>query len=217
MDEREDAKRAAAHAAALEVADGMRVGLGTGSTVAHFLPALARRGLSGLRCVATSVRSEKDARALGIPVEAFDTLDRLDIAVDGADQVASDRWLMKGGGGAHTREKVVAAAAERFVVIADSHKTVERLAPPVPLEVLRFGMPATIATLSRLGSPKVRDAPPTPDGNVLFDLFDCDLSKPTSLAARLEAVPGLVGHGLFPPSMVSLVLVGRSDGLVRRA
>ena len=100
----------------------MKVGLGTGSTVAHLLPALAARGLSDLRCVATSVATEQQATELGIPVEPFDNLDHLDIAIDGADQVAPDRWLVKGGGGAHTREKIVAASAERFVVIADSSK-----------------------------------------------------------------------------------------------
>src|SRR4029450_2956507 len=105
--------------------DGMRVGLGTGSTVAHLLPALAARRLEGLRCVATSVATEERAKELGIPVEDFDTLDRLDIAIDGADQIAPDRWLVKGGGGAHTREKIVAATAERFVVIGDSTKPVD--------------------------------------------------------------------------------------------
>ena len=97
----------------------MVVGLGTGSTVAHLLPALAARGLE-IRCVVTSTATEEQARELGIPVEDFDRLDRLDIAIDGADQIAPDGWLVKGGGGAHTREKIVAAAADRFVVIADS-------------------------------------------------------------------------------------------------
>ena len=122
----DDEKRLAAEAAAELVEDGMLVGLGTGSTVAHFLPALARRGLR-LRCVATSLQTESAARELGLAVEPFDELDRLDLAVDGADQVAPDRWLVKGGGAAHTREKIVAAAAERFVVIASSDKLVEAL------------------------------------------------------------------------------------------
>ena len=107
-------KKIAAEAAAELVSDGMKVGLGTGSTVAHLLPALAARGLKDLRCVATSVATEQHATELGIPVEPFDKLDRLDIAIDGADQVAPDHWLVKGGGGAHTREKIVAAAAEQL-------------------------------------------------------------------------------------------------------
>ena len=116
----DDEKRLAAEAAAELVESGMTVGLGTGSTVAHLLPALARRGLTDLRCVATSVATEEQARGLGIPVEDFDSLQRLDIAIDGTDEVTPDGWLIKGGGGAHLREKIVAAAADRFVVIADS-------------------------------------------------------------------------------------------------
>src|SRR4051795_4972005 len=133
-------KRAAAEAAAELVEDGMAVGLGTGSTVAHLLPALAARGLRGLRCVATSPATERAARELGIDVGDFAGLERLDIAIDGADQVAPDRWLIKGGGGAHLREKIVAAAAARFVVIVDSSKDVEALRPPVPLELPPFGL-----------------------------------------------------------------------------
>ena len=127
MSEADDEKRIAAEAAAELVEDGMTVGLGTGSTVAHLLPAIARRGLSGIRCVATSVATEEQARELGIPVEEFGELERLDIAIDGTDQVTPDGWLIKGGGGAHLREKIVAAAAERFVVIADSSKPVDAL------------------------------------------------------------------------------------------
>src|SRR5258706_437187 len=108
----EQEKRAAAEAAALLVEDGMTVGLGTGTTVRYLLPALARRGLS-VRCVATSDRTASAAAELGLAVEPFDALDSLDIAIDGADQIAPDGWLIKGGGGAHTREKIVACAAKR--------------------------------------------------------------------------------------------------------
>ena len=142
-------KRIAAEAAAELVEDGMTVGLGTGSTVAHLLPAIAARGVSGIRCVATSVATEEQARELGIPVEEFSQLQRLDIAIDGTDQVTPDGWLIKGGGGAHLREKIVAAAAERFIVIADSSKPVEALSAPVPLELFAFGI---ASTLERLGS-----------------------------------------------------------------
>ena len=197
-------KRAAADAAAELVEDGMRVGLGTGSTVAHLLPALARRRLE-LRCVATSPATEAGARELGLAVEPFDELDRLDIAIDGADQIDPAGWLIKGGGGAHTREKVVAAAAERFVVIASSNKIVRALAPPVPLELLRFGLPAT---LRALGDTKPRDAPPSPDGGLIADYMG-KIGDPAALATHLASTPGVVDHGLFPPKMVSEVLVGR--------
>src|ERR1700710_2380008 len=140
-------KRLAAEAAAELVETGMTVGLGTGSTVAHLLPALARRGLTDLRCVATSPATEEQARGLGIPVENFDSLGRLDIAIDGTDEVTPDGWLIKGGGGAHLREKIVAAAADRFVVIADSSKPVDTFTWPIPLELFAFGLASTLARL----------------------------------------------------------------------
>jgi ribose 5-phosphate isomerase A len=208
----DDEKRLAAEAAAELVEDGMAVGLGTGSTVAHLLPAIARRGLTGIRCVATSVATEQQARELGIPVEEFGELERLDIAIDGTDQVTPDGWLIKGGGGAHLREKIVAAAAERFVVIADSSKPVDRLAPPVPLELFAFGLRSTLA---RLGPEvELRNAPPSPDGGVIADFLG-EVGDPAALAARLEADPGVAAHGLFPPTIVTHVLVAR-EGQVER-
>jgi ribose 5-phosphate isomerase A len=209
-------KKLAAEAAAELVSDGMRVGLGTGSTVAHLLPAIGERGLKDLRCVATSVATEEHAREHGIPVEPFEELERLDIAIDGADQIAPDRWLVKGGGGAHTREKIVAATAERFVVIADSSKTVERTEPPIPLELHRFGLASTLARISaELGEVEPRpDAPPSPDGGVIAD-YRGEVGDPAELAARLSAIPGVVDHGLFPAEMVSEVLIGRGDSVER--
>jgi ribose 5-phosphate isomerase A len=205
-------KRIAAEAAAELVEDGMTVGLGTGSTVAQLLPALAARNLSGIRCVATSVATEQQARELGIPVEEFSQLRRLDIAIDGTDQVTPDGWLIKGGGGAHLREKIVAAAAERFVVVADSGKPVDLLSAPVPLELFAFGI---ASTLERLGPEVVlRDVPRSPDDGLIAD-YRGDIGDPAELAARLEADPGVAAHGLFAPAMVSAVLVG-AGGTVER-
>lgn len=214
MSAADDEKRIAAEAAAQLVGDGMTVGLGTGSTVAHLLPAIAARGVSGIRCVATSVATEEQARGLGIPVEDFDTLGRLDIAIDGADEIQPDGWLIKGGGGAHLREKVVAAAAARFVVIADSSKPVEAFTWPVPLELFGFG---AASTLERLG-PEVepRDVPRSPDGGVIAD-YRGPLGDPAELAARLEADPGVAAHGLFPPALVHDVFVGRDGEVEHRA
>jgi ribose 5-phosphate isomerase A len=207
-------KKAVARAAAQLVQDGMRVGLGTGSTVRPMLPALAERGLKDLRCVATSVATDVLARELGLNVEPFERLDALDIAIDGADQITPDGWLVKGGGGAHTREKVVAAAAARFVVIGSSDKAVDALGPPVPLELLSFGLPAT---LRALGDARVRpDTPPSPDGNVIADLFE-PFDDPAALSARLDAIPGLVGHGLFAPAIVTDVLIARGDEVEHRS
>jgi ribose 5-phosphate isomerase A len=206
-------KQLVAQAAADLVEDGMRVGLGTGSTAARFVEALAARKLD-LRCVATSPATEELAKAIGLRLEPFtgaDALPRLDIAFDGADQVAPDRWVVKGGGGAHTREKIVAAAAERFVVMVSSEKLVERVRPPIPVELAAFGLTATLAGLE---SVRLLDAAPTPDGGVLADWVG-DVGDPAALAARLAATPGVVDHGLFPPQLVAEVLVGRGADVVR--
>ena len=204
-------KRAAARAAAELVESGMLVGLGTGSTVAHLLPALAERGLD-IRCVATSVATEDAARELGIAVEPFEGIGRLDIAIDGADQVDPGGWLVKGGGGAQVREKIVAAAADRFVVIADSSKPVDRIGPPIPLELLRYGIDAT---LRHLGEASLRDAPPSPDDGLIAD-YHGEVGDPAEVAARLAATPGVVDHGLFEPDLVSTILVARGDEVDRR-
>lgn len=204
-------KRAAAAAAAELVEDGAVVGLGTGSTIGHFLPALAARGLD-LRCVCTSPATEDRARAAGLAVVPFAGIEQLDIAVDGADQVDPRGWLVKGAGGAHTREKIVAAAAERFVVIVSSDKLVEALAPPVPLELLPFGIDAT---LHSLGAVELRDAPLSPDGGMLAAYLG-PVADAAGLSARLSQTPGVVDHGLFAPGLVSEILIGRGARVERR-
>jgi ribose 5-phosphate isomerase A len=211
MADRAAEKQAAAAAAAALVEDGSTVGLGSGSTVAYLLPALAARGLT-LRCVSTSVATDVAARALGLVVEPFEQLVRLDIAIDGADQVDPDGWLIKGGGGAHTREKVVAAAADRFVVIASGDKVVDALGPPVPLELLAFGLPATLAALGRA---ELRHVPLSPDGGAIAD-YHGEVADPAALAARLSAMPGVIDHGLFPPALVHDVLIARGDEIEHR-
>lgn len=211
MTDANEQKRAAAEAAALLVSDGDRVGLGTGSTVAHLLPVLAARGLS-LRCAATSPATERAARALGLVVEDLDELGRLDIAIDGADQIDPGGWLVKGGGAAHTHEKIVAAASERFVVIASAEKAVAELRPPVPLEILRFG---ARATLSLIGQARLREVPPSPEHNLIAD-YCGPIEDARTLAVRLADTPGVVDHGLFAPEMVSDILIATSDGVEHR-
>jgi ribose 5-phosphate isomerase A len=207
----EDEKRIAAQASVDFVENGMTVGLGTGSTVAYLLPALADRRLD-IRCVATSPRTADAAIALGLRVLDFSEVDRFDVAIDGADQIAPDGWLIKGGGAAHTREKIVANAAARFVVIADSSKPVPALNGTVPVELLAYGLSATLRELAGV---VLRDVPRSPDNGVIGD-FHGDLSDPAALAARLSAAPGLVDHGLFPPSMVSDVLIARGVDVEHR-
>lgn len=206
-------KQAVGRAAAELLEDGMRVGLGTGSTVAYLLPAIAARGLRGLRCVATSLATEAQARGLGLAVEGLDDLGELDVAIDGADQVDSESWLVKGGGGAQTREKIVAAAARRFVVIVSAEKVVTALGPPVPVEVLRFGVKST---LEAIGRAQLRGVAESPDGGLIADYLGA-VDDPRELAARLSAIPGVVEHGLFAPEMVSEVLIASEHGVERRA
>jgi ribose 5-phosphate isomerase A len=214
-------KEAAGRAAALLLRDGMRVGLGTGSTAHWFILAAGEAVRSGLRiqAVATSEASARLAGELGI---ALVELDRrgLDLAVDGADLVDPESRLIKGGGGAHVRERLVAVAARRFVVVADASKMVAQLRGPVPVEILSFGADATLAALEACGAfftlradpegrPRVSDS-----GNLLGDGHFDLISDPEGLARRLDAVPGLVGHGLFL-GMADLVLVGDETGGVR--
>ena len=142
----------------------------------------------------------------------LDSLPELDLAIDGADQVDPAAWLVKGGGGAHTREKIVAAAASRFVVIASADKAVPALHSPVPLELVPFGVQHTLATL---GPSRLREAPPTPDGGILADYLG-PVEDPRELSARLSATPGVVEHGLFGPEMVSEVLIADAGGVRRQ-
>jgi ribose 5-phosphate isomerase A len=206
----DEEKRVAAHAAADLVEDHMRVGLGTGSTVGYLVAELSRRG-SRAAFVATSPRTEMIAKDAGLNVEMFDTWDRIDLAIDGADQISADGWLIKGGGGAHTREKVVAASADRFVVIADSSKRVLALHPPVPLELMTFGL---AATLRELEPTTLRASDLSPDGGVIADYFG-DVANPADLERRFADVPGVIGHGLFAPHIVDEVLVGVGAAVLR--
>jgi ribose 5-phosphate isomerase A len=206
-------KRLAAQAASELVQSGMTVGLGTGSTAAYLIAPLAARGLE-ITCVATSPATAAAAIAAGLNVVEFtgpDAPARLDIAIDGADQVDPAGWLVKGGGGAHTREKAVAAAADLFVVVVSANKMVERLTAPVPLELIRFGL---AGTLRRVADARLRDAPPSPDGGVIADYFG-EFDDPATLAAELSAETGIVEHGLFPAAMVGEVLIGSGDRVER--
>jgi ribose 5-phosphate isomerase A len=196
------------------VEDGMRLGLGTGSTVAYLLEALGERigELRELRCAATSPATAEAARALGLVVDSLDDLVELDLAIDGADQIDPAGWLVKGRGGALTREKIAASAARRFVVIASAEKPVQQLSPPVPLELMRFGLHSTLRALPTVA---VRDAPPSPDGGVIADYLG-SVSDPVALTSRLSETPGVVEHGLFAPKLVSLILIAGDSGVQRR-
>ena len=204
------AKQVVAEAAAPLVEDGMRVGLGTGTTIAHLLPLLPAQARDVVY-VATSPQTERTALELGLDLRPFETLDRLDLALDGADQVDPSGWLVKGGGGAHTREKVVAAAAERFVVLVSSEKLVDALRPPIPLELLAFGLRATLRALAPT---QLRGAMTSPDGNLIADYLG-PVNDPAVLDVRLSGTPGLIEHGLFAPGLVSEILVATTSSVRR--
>lgn len=218
-------KRAAAEAAADEVEDGMLLGLGTGSTVAHFLKVLARRlqegDLKGIRGVPTSVRTATEAHSLEIPLTNLDDDPVLDLAVDGADEVSPDLDLIKGLGGALLREKVVAQAADRFIVVADGTKLVKRLGTraPVPVEVLPFAAAPVRRFAEGLGARvTVREEAPdapyvTDNGNFVLDChFAGGLDDPAGLDRTLRARAGVVETGLFL-GMAETALVGTDEGL----
>ena len=207
-------KELAGRRAAELVQDGMRVGLGTGSTVRHTILALGERK-PDIRCVATSERTHELAAALGLTLLPPDEIGRLDLAIDGADAVDAELNLVKGGGGAHAREKIVAAMAERFVVIVEESKLVERLgAFPLPLELLPFAAGVVAEWVRELGAERVTAREARSDnGNVLLDAHFGSIDDPAALAARLAALPGLVAHGIFPGEMVERVIVAGRSGL----
>jgi ribose 5-phosphate isomerase A len=201
----DEAKRRAGESAAALVEPGTTVGLGTGSTAAHAIRRLGERVAEGLDVVGvpTSFDSRQRAREAGIPLRALDDVDHIDLAIDGADQVA-DFDLVKGGGAAHAREKLVDTAAERFVVVVDPSKRADVLSHPVPVEVLpvAHGLVAD-AVRDEGGDPSLRraerkDGPVVTDnGNLVLDCDFGDITAPATLARTLSALPGVVEHGLF--------------------
>lgn len=213
-DEFAEMKEEAGRRAAAYVEDGMRVGLGTGSTVHWTIVALGERA-PDITCTATSHRTHDLATSLGLRVVTPDEIGALEIAIDGADEVDPLFNLTKGGGGAHTREKIVARMAARFVVVVDEHKLVPHLGPfGTPVELLDFAPDVTMRWIRALGATEVtvRDEP-SDNGNLLADAWFGEIIDPVALCARLDAVPGLVAHGLFPAEMVERVVVAGTDGV----
>ena len=205
-------KREAAARAVAEITSGMKLGLGTGSTARHFVDLLGERVAQGLDivCVPTSEATARQARECGIPLSDLDTLDRLDLTVDGADEIDPSLNLIKGGGGALLREKIVAAASDAMIVIADSSKIVDALGRfPLPIEVNRFGLGATRHAIAAImnhhhaqGELKLRtsgNGEPflTDGGHLILDAFFGRISQPEALSSELLDIPGVVQHGLF--------------------
>jgi len=214
----DDDKRLAAEAAVAEVEDGMIVGLGTGSTAAFAIAALARRIAAGLnvQAVATSEASAQAAFAAGIVVRDFADVAMVDLAIDGTDEIDSRLWAIKGAGGAMLREKAVAAAARRFIVIADGSKRVAAIgAAKLPVEVLPFARSFVVARLEALGARvTLRPTYETDNGNLVADCHFAEMADPRALAAAIEAIPGSLGHGLFLDEVDAAYIA--SNGTVER-
>ncbi|WP_306054825.1 ribose-5-phosphate isomerase RpiA [Natronococcus wangiae] len=224
------AKRRAGERAAEEVEDGSVVGLGTGSTTAAAIEAIGRAVDDGLdvRGIPTSFQSRRLALEVGIPLTTLDAVERVDLAIDGADQVVDDAdaaafgALIKGGGAAHAREKFVDATADRFVVVADPSKLTDRLERPVPIEVLPDAHTVVADRVTDLGGePTLRNAEGK-DGPVVTDngnlVLDCEfgaIDDPETLATRLSSVPGVVEHGIFV-DLADATYVGTDDGVEER-
>lgn len=217
---REKEKQAASHEAASLVKEGMIVGLGTGSTAAYMIKELGRRVAAGLHIlgVPTSYQAQYLALECGIPLTTLDEHPRIDIAIDGADQVAGLNAL-KGGGGAHTREKIVARSAEKFVVIIDENKVVHRLDRPVPLEVLPYARRLVEREVEELGGKPVlrlseKKAGPviTDNGNLLIDADFGPISDPEALDIALSRCEGIIEHGIF--TGIDTICIGKKDGRV---
>ncbi len=220
------AKKAAGHAAAELVESGMRVGFGTGSTFVHVLDRLQQRvrdeGLDVIG-VPTSEATARRARELGLPLGDLESIDALDLAIDGADEVDGAKVLIKGGGGALVREKIVAAAADELVVVVSANKVVERLGSTfaLPVEVMPFGWRQAARAIARLGVEAVlRNAEHgvparTDNDNYVLDCKFKHITEPAELERTLNAIPGVIDNGLFV-GMAGRVLVGETDGTVRR-
>ncbi|TPG22408.1 ribose-5-phosphate isomerase RpiA [Sphingomonas koreensis] len=221
----DDDKRLAAEAAVAEVRPGMLVGLGTGSTAAFAIAAIGAMVARGLEidAVATSRASEKLAEKYGISLLDFEDVAAVDLAIDGADEIDSRCRAIKGAGGAMLREKIVASAAKRMIVIADGSKRVAALGrAPVPVEVLPFARSFVTAGLKALGgNPVLRKAGGDPyltdQHNIVIDCAFADLADPDGLALALSAIPGVLGHGLFVSEVDAAYVAqdGRIDRLER--
>jgi ribose 5-phosphate isomerase A len=229
----DELKESAARAALDLVTEGMRLGLGSGSTAARFVGALGERVAAGLNvtCVPTSEATRAQAERLGIPLTTLDQTPQLDLTVDGADEIDGQLRIIKGGGGALLREKIVATASDRMVVIADDGKLVSTLGLfPLPVEVVRFGLMATMRLIEAIAAetgchgaitlrPGPGDAPfVTDQGNLILDCAFGSIPEPEVLAFSLKRVPGVVEHGLFL-GLADLAIVAGRDGVkaLRRA
>jgi ribose 5-phosphate isomerase A len=213
-------KEEVARAAVAELSHGVRLGVGTGSTVDCFIDALAASGLRVEVAVASSVRSEERLRSRGIAVTHLSELaSPLDVYVDGADEIDPRQYMIKGGGAALTREKIVASASRRFICIVDVSKQVPVLgAFPLPVEVIEMAVVPVSWAFAALGGQPVRRAGVTTDnGHPILDIHGLRFDDPPAWEDRLNAIPGIVTHGIFAHQKADLALIAGPDGVIRVA
>jgi ribose 5-phosphate isomerase A len=215
--DQESKKAAVGTAAAAEVPEGCHLGVGTGSTVNYFIDALAARKLELNAVVSSSEATTARLRQHGFTVTELNQAGNLDLYVDGADEVDSAGHLIKGGGGALTREKIIAGASRRFVCIVDDSKLVRVLGKfPLPVEVIAMGRSFVARQLVRLGGlPEYREGFVTDNGNVILDVRHLDLVNPIEMEDRINAIPGVVTVGIFGRRKADLVLAASDGGLQR--
>lgn len=212
-------KKNAGEAAAAYVEAGMVVGLGTGSTAAWFVKALAARNLPDLRCVPTSERTADLARELGLTLSTLEDTPRIDLTVDGADECDPHKRLIKGGGAALTREKIIAEASKQFVCIIDPSKQVPVLGKfPLPVEVIPMARSLVAREILALtgGQPVWRDGTVTDNGNVILDIHNLSITDPMAMEREINQIPGVVSVGLFARRPADIVIVGGEPPVVLR-
>jgi ribose 5-phosphate isomerase A len=211
----DDKKKAAAQAALKYIKDGTIVGVGTGSTVNYFIDALADVKDKIQGAVSSSDASTKRLEALGIEVFDLNSVDKFDIYVDGADEITKHKHMIKGGGAALTREKIVAAVAEKFICIIDDTKQVPMLGRfPLPVEVIPMARSYVAREIVKLGGdPAYRQGVMTDNGNVILDIHNLEILNPVELEKQLNAIVGVVTNGLFANRGADVVLVGTNSGV----
>ena len=211
----DDKKKAVARAALEFVEPGIIVGVGTGSTANYFIDALAEVKHKVDASVASSEESARRLRAHGIPVTDLNSVSEIAVYVDGADESTRNLHLIKGGGGALTREKIVAAVAARFVCVVDESKLVDRLgAFPLPVEVIPMARSYVARRIVRMGGqPELREGFTTDNGNVIVDIHNLDILEPARLETELNQITGVVCNGLFAQRPADILLIGRDSGV----
>jgi ribose 5-phosphate isomerase A len=211
----DDKKKAAAHAALKYIEDNAIIGVGTGSTVNHFIDALAEVKHKIQGAVSSSEVSTERLKAMGIEVFDLNSVDTFDIYVDGADEITEHKHMIKGGGAALTREKIVAAVAEKFICIIDDTKQVPILGQfPLPVEVIPMARSYVAREIVKLGGdPVYRQGVVTDNGNVILDVHNLKILNPVELERQLNAIVGVVTNGLFAHRCADIVLIGTNNGI----